>query len=100
MPSVVAKLPRRLVDLCRAVHALIGFRQHPELTREVAAFGEVGLVVVRPAIEDVQAHAEAAKVRRQPDRVALLVESPELPREVSAAGKVGLIIVWATIKDV
>src|SRR5258708_16947014 len=65
-----SKTPARLSRLGSALHALVCLRQHPKLAREVGAIDEVWLVVVRATVENVQAHAGAAKLRRQPDPIA------------------------------
>jgi len=59
-----SRKPVELAGWCshRAFHPLVGFRQGPELAREVIALGKIGLVVVRAAIEDIQAHARAAEL--------------------------------------
>src|SRR5262249_38051797 len=89
-------------DLGPTLHALVCLRQHPKLARKVGALDEVRLVVVRAAIENVQAHAGAAKLRRQPDPVAIprYHDVPELAREVATIDEVWLVVFRATVKIV
>jgi hypothetical protein len=89
-----AKRRRGLVDLGPALHALVRLRQRPKLAREVGAIDEVWLVVVRAAVENVQAHAGAAKLRRRPDPIAIsrYHDVPELAREVRAIDEVWLVV--------
>ena len=90
------------VALAAPLHPFVGPSQHPELTGKVAAFGEVRLVVVWAPIENVQAHAWAAKNRGQADGISTLSyhNIPELPREVGTIDKVRLVVVWAPIENV
>jgi hypothetical protein len=97
-----AKRPRGLADLGPALHALVCLRQHPKLAREVGAIDEVWLVVVRATVENVQAHAGAAKLRRQPDPIAIprYHDVPELAREVRAINEVWLVVFRAAVENV
>ena len=62
-----------------------GLRQYPELTRDVGAVRQVGLVVVWSPAEDIQAHAGATEQRRQAKgAVGVLHESPRLAGDVIA----------------
>src|SRR5271166_2484891 len=84
------------------LHLFVGSGQYPPLTRKIAAFGEVRLIVIRATIEDVQAHVRATEYRCKTDRVSILSQQniPELTRVVTALDEVWLIIVRATIEDV
>ena len=94
--------PRGLADLGSTLHALVCLRQHPKLAREVGAIDEVWLVVVRATVENVQAHAGAAKLRRQPDPIAIprYHDVPELAREVRAIDEVWLVVFRAAVENV
>jgi hypothetical protein len=91
-----------LVGLGSGFHALVSFRQCPELTRELGAIDEVWLVVVWATVENVQTLAGAAKLRRQPDAVAVLRyhDVPELAREVAAIYEMRLVVVGAAVENV
>jgi hypothetical protein len=58
------------------------------------------LIIVWATVEDVQTHPRAAKIRRQPERIAILFEIPELACEVAATTQLWLVVVWATIENV
>jgi hypothetical protein len=62
----------------------------------------VWLVVIRAAVENVQTHAGAAKLRRQPNPIAVLreLDVPELAREVGAIDEVWLVIFGPTVENV
>jgi hypothetical protein len=91
-----------LVGLGSGFHALVSFRQCPELTRELGAIDEVWLVVVWATVENVQTLAGAAKLRRQPDAVAVLRynDVPELAREVAAIYEMWPVVVGAAVENV
>src|SRR2546430_13815734 len=92
-----AKRPRGLPDLGPALHALVCLGQHPKLARKVGAIDEVWLVVVRATVENVQAYAGAAKLRRQPDPIAIprYHDVPELAREVRAIDELWMVVFYA-----
>jgi hypothetical protein len=62
----------------------------------------VWLVVVGSLVENVQAHAGAAKLRRQSHAIAVLRchDVPELAREVSAIDEVWLVVVSSPVENV
>lgn len=82
---------------------LIGFGQRPELARDdVAARGEIRLVIVWTFVESAQAHARAAEFRCQMDKfaVARRQNAPSLAGKAIAIGEMRLAIVRASVDHV
>ncbi len=101
---VACQLPvaLRLSRSGSTLHALVCLCQCPQLAGEVGATNEMWLVIVRSAVKNVQTHAGAPKLRRQPDLIAALrgQNIPELAREVTAFDEVRLIVLGAAIENV
>src|SRR5262249_39656496 len=74
--------------------------QEPELTRDIGAGREMRLVSLRPAIEDIEAHAGSPELRGQARPGAVPPDAPALTRKIGATHQVRFIVVRAAVENV